>query len=147
METLSCSSCNKDKPITSFNKRSDKTKGKRRYDYRCKECKTLQRQQRVLADSAFKDQLKQNTRKWRLANEYGISEVEWFTMFTTQDGTCAVCQAKFTHPEQMKVDHNHTTGVVRELLCNNCNVGIGMLGEDITRLQNAIQYLTKHSIL
>lgn len=44
------------------------------------------------------------------------------------------------------VDHDHGTGRVRGLLCDNCNRGIGHLQEDITVLAAAVSYLTKGAI-
>jgi hypothetical protein len=143
MDTLQCSSCKEYKDLKGFHSSSNN----RGYDYRCKDCKESKRKQRLLDDPEnIRERLKLNTRRWRLANEYGISEVEWFAIFTQQDGQCAICFKQFDHPEQMRVDHNHATGAIRELLCNNCNAGIGMLAEDTDRLLSAVQYLIKHSI-
>lgn len=43
------------------------------------------------------------------------------------------------------VDHNHSTGNVRGLLCSPCNAFIGHLKDDVTLIQNAIDYLNKDS--
>ena len=68
-----------------------------------------------------------------------------------QDGKCAICgvsERKLGKP--LCLDHNHITGEVRGLLCNNCNSGIGFLdcdewGADMLRL--AINYLTTRDSL
>ena len=44
----------------------------------------------------------------------------------------------------MDVDHNHSTGLVRKLLCNNCNSGIGHLRENYEILFKSIWYLYIH---
>jgi len=54
-----------------------------------------------------------------------------------QDGCCAICGEK----AQLGLDHNHTTGSIRGLLCGLCNLGIGYLKEDPQRLVQAIAYL------
>lgn len=41
------------------------------------------------------------------------------------------------------VDHDHSTGDVRGVLCSDCNLAIGLMKDNVKRLQNAIQYLTK----
>ena len=48
---------------------------------------------------------------------------------------------KTERTEWFAVDHDHETGAVRGLLCNHCNRGIGLLGDSITNLENAIKYL------
>jgi hypothetical protein len=45
----------------------------------------------------------------------------------------------------LSVDHNHVTNKVRALLCDDCNVGIGTLGENPERLEAAAAYLRHHS--
>ena len=44
------------------------------------------------------------------------------------------------------VDHNHSTGKIRALLCSNCNTAIGLLKEDIPRVERLIEYLKLHYI-
>jgi hypothetical protein len=57
-----------------------------------------------------------------LRRSYGLSEqgVNW--MLVEQGGECAICQCDIS--EKHCVDHNHTTGKVRRLLCYRCNIGI-----------------------
>lgn len=50
---------------------------------------------------------------------------------------CGVTEATVT----LCVDHNHETGMLRGLLCNNCNAGIGLLGDSADRLEAAAKYL------
>lgn len=55
-----------------------------------------------------------------------------------EDG-CEVCGSMV----RLVVDHNHATGAVRGPLCSRCNVGIGMLGDDPERLEEAARYLRR----
>jgi hypothetical protein len=57
-----------------------------------------------------------------------------------QKGRCLVCRHK---PKKLVVDHDHTTGHIRGLLCDPCNQGIGFLREDPKLLERAIAYLSK----
>lgn len=84
------------------------------------------------------------TRASRLRREYGLNEADFEKMLTEQGATCAICTLPFGKAVP-HVDHNHTTGNVRALLCNNCNRGIGHLQESVSILKNAINYLEKHN--
>lgn len=61
-------------------------------------------------------------------------------MYASQDGACAICEAK-REPMGLVIDHNHATGKVRGLLCNACNIGIGHLKDSPDVLEAALQYL------
>ena len=59
---------------------------------------------------------------------------------------CGICHVSLTSgdkkPTRFAIDHCHTTGVIRGLLCNKCNRGIGLLKDSIPILQSAIQWLS-----
>lgn len=77
---------------------------------------------------------KYRTRK--MARSYGISVDKMEALLALKE--CAVCHAQ---DRQMVTDHDHSTGFVRGRLCQNCNRGIGLLGDSATILQSAIDYL------
>ena len=52
---------------------------------------------------------------------------------------CAICG----RPDPEHVDHSHETGVVRGILCFNCNGGLGQFRDSIDALLNAVSYLTR----
>ena len=54
---------------------------------------------------------------------------------------CAICGSSVS----LVIDHDHTTGVNRGWLCNNCNVGIGMFRDDAKLLTIAAAYLLRHA--
>lgn len=67
-------------------------------------------------------------------------------MHCTQGGLCAICGGdgfvmKGCHKMKLVVDHCHETGVVRGLLCHNCNRGLGLFKDSETSLVEAIKYL------
>lgn len=110
---------------------------------RCKECAGK-------VSNAYKGRSKDKARDWHLKNKYGISLEEYEEMLQAQDGRCAICGMTFDLeyiPDSPRVDHNHTTGAVRELLCQRCNTGIGMLQESEDILTSAIDYLRRHNEL
>jgi len=92
---------------------------------------------------AYKTDYKDND----LQRRFGISLFDYGQMLLAQNGQCAICKGtdgghRNGEPKALAVDHCHTTGKVRGLLCEACNQGIGKLKEDITILQSAIEYLT-----
>jgi hypothetical protein len=60
-------------------------------------------------------------------------------MFAQQDGKCAIC--KLISKQKLCVDHDHSTGKVRGLLCKKCNWGIGLFGDKPNFLRTAADYL------
>jgi hypothetical protein len=87
-------------------------------------------------------------RKYELNKKYNLTEEEYNQMLINQGGCCAICGTnKPTGKWKVfAVDHNHETGQVRELLCNECNRGIGLLKDDPERLLKAAEYLLKHDV-
>jgi hypothetical protein len=78
---------------------------------------------------------------------------EWQAMYDKQMVRCSICGREIPIG-LMKVDHYHVEGYdamppeekrkyVRELLCSNCNTGIGMFAKDAATLGNAIDYLKR----
>jgi hypothetical protein len=66
---------------------------------------------------------------------------EYEAMLTTQNGVCKICQGVSSDGRALAIDHCHTTGKVRGLLCNNCNNGLGRFKDDPDLLRSAIFYL------
>jgi hypothetical protein len=61
-------------------------------------------------------------------------------MERAQEGECAICGEK---SDKLFVDHNHKTGLVRGLLCHQCNCGIGFFRESVPAILSAIDYLER----
>ena len=88
---------------------------------------------------------KDKAREWWLRRNYGITQEQFDKMVSDQNGKCAICFSKPANNKTLVVDHCHTTEKVRSLLCNNCNTGLGLFKEDVSRLSSAIKYLTDFS--
>ena len=78
---------------------------------------------------------------YRLLTKYGLTREEFDALILNQEGRCAICDRD--PRDNLMVDHNHLTGVVRGLLCATCNRGLGLLGDDLGGLQRAIDYLRR----
>ena len=127
-----CSRCKEVRPLEGFyNKlKRNGTLGK---SARCKICEKQLKAARY-------DPMKK--RAADLRKTFGISLDEYDKMLEKQNGVCAICRGphkgrgSFFH-----VDHCHSNGTVRGLLCSHCNVGLGYFSDNISNLENAILYL------
>jgi hypothetical protein len=74
-----------------------------------------------------KDYYKEIERNRQYKKMYGISIVDYDSMLKSQNGKCKVCGSDKSGPKEraFSVDHCHTTGRVRGLLCTKCNVAVG----------------------
>jgi hypothetical protein len=103
------------------------------------------------AISLYRKQLNANPkhkarrRSYYLRKHYGITLDQWNKMYSDQNGKCAVCFVEFDKllKKNIHIDHDHTNGKLRQLLCTNCNCAIGNLKEDIDLCNRVIAYLTK----
>jgi len=74
--------------------------------------------------------------------EYGISIEDYNRRFKKQSGCCVICGIHQSELDvSLSVDHDHETGIVRGLLCRNCNTLLGHSHDDPQILENAITYL------
>jgi len=76
-----------------------------------------------------------------LCKRFGITLEDYNNMLESQNHKCKICGGTDEH-QALSVDHCHTTGRIRGLLCNDCNRGIGMFKDNPSTLQSAIKYLT-----
>lgn len=74
----------------------------------------------------------------RAKNRYGVTRDQVAAQLENQGGLCALCRAG----GKLHIDHDHTTGRFRGLLCLQCNVALGKLGDDSAGLQRAWAYVS-----
>ena len=87
---------------------------------------------------------KRKQRNFTLLRKYGITIEQYEKIFDKQCGKCAICGLTAENNKKaLAVDHCHSTNTVRGLLCNNCNVAIGFLGDSVKKAKKAIAYLKK----
>jgi hypothetical protein len=145
-DELECRKCGKVKPTTDYHPHSGIARG---YQYWCKECTRHERAER--AKTPTDPQL---TRKYKL-KRYGITPEDYTALYEQQQGRCAICHVQkepwtpMSHSERSRflvVDHNHSTGKIRGLLCGGCNTGIGQFKENPEALGLAAVYLRSHQV-
>lgn len=89
-----------------------------------------------------KSESKEKIRAWHYKEKYGITIDEYNFLLEKQRGVCSLCSLpeRFRN-RRLAVDHCHTTGRVRGLLCQDCNTALGKFKENIEVLGKAIKYL------
>lgn len=126
-----------------FSKKTSNPDGKRS---RCKECESLDQKeakQKRLAEDYEGTRSKE--RRHNLKRVFGMSLEEYAIRLQTQQGVCAICGGLCKSGRRLAVDHNHTTGKIRDLLCGNCNGGLGKFQDNPELLIKAVNYLKGHN--
>ena len=92
-----------------------------------------------------KDNIIKSKKEYRYKKLYDLTTDQVNAMRKQQNYCCASCN---THESEFKyglcVDHDHTTGRVRDLLCTNCNTMFGLAKENINIMYSLINYAIKH---
>lgn len=78
-----------------------------------------------------------------LRKNYGLTIAQYEQMLKDQNGVCAICRKFRTtgKASRLAVDHDHTNGKNRGLLCIFCNNAIGFLLDDPATIFRAAQYV------
>ncbi len=87
-----------------------------------------------------KESLREYNTTWYRFKLYGITKEKYKEMYQKQNGKCLIC---FRTKDVLCVDHNHSTGKIRGLLCKPCNSLLGHLEADITKIERIQLYLSK----
>lgn len=138
-----CTVCKQTLDYSNYHKSKNTKDG---YGYRCKKC---DKEARAKYRESNKERFAEVNRRKSLKFKYGITLEEYECILKQQNNSCAICKTKENNVSGKKrswnwsVDHCHTTGKIRGLLCNNCNRGLGMLGDTAERIQKALDYLKK----
>lgn len=142
-----CTVCKELLPLTSYHNSSKTRDGK---GYRCIKCDRLARKK--YREDNYERFLELH-RNQDLLVKYGLSLEDYENIRRVQDDCCKICGkhvSKNNGPvakngsQRLCVDHCHSTGKVRGLLCNNCNRALGLLKDDKEILKKMIEYLDVH---
>ncbi|MGV1049176.1 MAG: endonuclease VII domain-containing protein [Solirubrobacterales bacterium] len=107
----------------------------------------IENRERIIAEvRAYGNRNPTAKREARLKQKYGIDIPEYERLLVQQHGRCAICGiAADDARSRLRVDHDHDTGAVRGLLCDNCNIGLGHFADNAERMAAAIAYLQRHA--
>jgi len=78
---------------------------------------------------------------YHVLRKHGITLEEKERMKQEQENKCKICHQDFLADVEPHVDHCHTTGEIRGLLCQGCNIGLGQFKDNPVALAKAIEYL------
>ncbi len=146
-----CNKCNQVKSLDSFHRDKNYKDGRKQ---RCRECANASTKAWYKKN---KKRVAKNTRSYRKGNKdyyarvrnsmlkrkFGISREQYNEMLKRQKGVCAICKSK-PNGKDLSVDHNHETGMVRGLLCNECNLALGKFKDNEKLVGSALKYLEKY---
>jgi hypothetical protein len=110
--TKYCPDCNTVRPLHEFSKSA---KGKDGRQGKCKSC----------------------FRVYQMAHRYGLSLQRYHALVSHHQGKCGICDKE----KPLVIDHNHETGRVRGLLCQECNKGLGLFFDSVEYIRAAEGYL------
>ena len=146
-----CTQCGKKMEVDNFYRSRNSKKG---FVAPCKKC-VLKRHK----DNQGTSEERGRVNKWRksakglvscyradVKKAYGVSLERLRGMMDSQLGCCNICGESLIVPESPKaysIDHNHKTGEVRGLLCNQCNLGLGQFKDNPYLLIKAAEYLSE----
>ena len=85
---------------------------------------------------------------------YGLTIQEVQAMFEQQHGLCAACglpersyvRKRTGEIKMLHIDHDHKTGKVSGLLCQDCNMSLGHLQDSSERIQMLLDYAKAHGL-
>ncbi len=93
---------------------------------------------------ALRQELLDRVRNQALWDNYNITLTTFSRIFAEQGNRCACCKSSNSKGASWNIDHDHTTGQIRGILCFSCDSGIGFLGDDLFGIRRAEEYLLAH---
>jgi hypothetical protein len=141
-----CTRCHSQKPLSEFSKDRRRRDGLRQY---CKECG-------VAYSTGWEAKNRDRRNAYRRANpapsnrgdarygyhlqaRYGLTLDDYADMAEAQDHRCAICGEAGVR--RLAVDHSHSTQKVRGLLCDKCNLALGLFRDSPRIMKRAIDYV------
>ena len=159
-KTKKCSKCGGNKSLNDFHTRKVSKDGRA---YLCKECNNRRnkkysesKQGKKVIETYYRknrDKILQRgrahyrtergrdvKRRGHFKQRYGITLEQHEQLYVIQNGCCKICGEPVAY-DKVCVDHDHKTNMIRGLLCNRCNTGIGLLGDTLEKIMRAVRYL------
>lgn len=135
-----CVLCNKIKPCKEFFKKPALTEG---FDRKCKQCRY-----QMTSEYEKSPKCKMSRKEYYYFTNYKLTYKDIEQLKKQHNYKCDICNIKEIElKRKLNIDHCHKTGIVRGLLCDNCNKALGSMKDSIIILENAIKYLKDSEII
>lgn len=121
-----CPTCKLTKPAEQFDLRmrsNGKVREAKRLHSSCRHCRNINYSNHIIK------------------KRYGITREQYWEILHSQNGTCALCHKQCDTGKNLAVDHDHSSGKVRGLLCMRCNRAVGLLRDSAEAALNLYKYL------
>lgn len=140
-----CTTCDNWKQVDQYHKNGSRLRRE------CKACATKRKtsyywakpeERRAASRRAYR-QNRSASRRSYVRRTFGITLEEYWTYFEKANFTCQVCSAKPEKQADLHLDHCHSTGTIRGVLCRSCNHALGNVKDNPTTLFRLHAYLKK----
>ncbi len=133
-----CSKCRLIKPIYAFGKKNYNKDGLNHY------CLNCERERGKLKYA--KPEIKEQKKYYQIKRLYGLTKEDYLNKLDAQNNQCVICNTILLNDKNTHIDHNHTTGKIRDILCSNCNHILGIIENNSHYIQNLLRYIDKHKL-
>lgn len=130
-----CCVCKVEKPYDMFYPNRGKKNLRGGVMSLCKKCSCVKSRAWGLKN---RDKVAYTKRENYLKKTYSLNQEEYTAMVDQVGGRCEICKREESN---LHIDHDHTTGKIRGLLCLLCNTGLGKFRDNKEILREAIRYL------
>jgi hypothetical protein len=151
-----CTKCKVSKSLSAFHKDRTRKDGLKVWCIACSKAANQAAYQRRMEDPEKRAAHNARAVTWwknnpdkrreaHLKSTYGITLEEYNTLLVQQNNVCAICREQPSTDAYLVVDHCHSTGKIRGLLCITCNLAIGYFKDEPKYLLSAVSYLESSS--
>lgn len=102
---------------------------------------TKEKKRAYMSRPEIKQKFQIYQRAHHLRTKYGLTLEDFNSILAAQGFVCAACKSPFWGSTGPVIDHDHKSGIVRGILCRDCNLAAGILGDDPKRVEQLHAYL------